>query len=541
MQPQKGGRHFFLSLFITACIFEVCYLFLVALSALPGLHLAGSPLSTTFRWTLFPSHWLLTLLGPAFFHAPWHTSALFALTLLALLGTYLTAMISTVLTGHDKRGQGTGFLGIVLGGALVFGLTLLFQPQLFSDDVFTYILSGRLLSVYGADPLNTAPSHFPHDPFLPWVISGRDMPNIYGPLWLCIASLLVKISNTGTVPLLLFKSIAFLAHLTNSILLWAILGTIAPQRQLLGTLLYAWNPLAVIELAGSGHSEGVLLSLLLLHIWLATQSQGLGYKIGSLLVLGLATNTSLIALVFAPLYLWFDVRTEQTLSRLLWGLTWRTLLVLLPLLALALPFWRGESTFFALTSAIDMDHFVHSPVGTLAGPMRALFQFVTRTAHLPALFQPIAAADTTLRASATFVFVLIYMRLFSRLRHAPDGYQTKNAHSPMGYEQQQPSFDVLFKSCALAIFSYLVLVSGWFWPWYILWMLWAVVLCRLDAFTTAMLMLSGTALFIYAFVGFTRDPITTYQSALIFGIPLVYLIVILIRQRYAERTIPSYD
>jgi hypothetical protein len=95
---------------------------------------------------------------------------------------------------------------------------------------------------------------------------------------------------------------------------------------------------------------------------------------------------------------------------------------------------------------------------------------------------------------------------------------------------------MLFNSCSRVIFWYLVLVSGWFWPWYLLWMLWTVVLSDFDAFASAMLVLSGTALFIYPFVGFTRGPLATYQSALIFGIPLIYLCIVTIMHRYIERT-----
>jgi hypothetical protein len=51
----------------------------------------------------------------------------------------------------------------------------------------------------------------------------------------------------------------------------------------------------------------------------------------------------------------------------------------------------------------------------------------------------------------------------------------------------------------------------------------------------AILLLSWTALFIYAFTGFTKDPLVTYQSALIFGIPLTYLLIVRNKQRQTER------
>jgi hypothetical protein len=454
----------------------------------------------------------------------------------------LTAYTLAIFLIWHQRGQiplHRRWLYFLLGTTAVFGITLLFQPLLFSDDVFTYIFSGRILSIYGADPLNTAPLHFPADPYYIYVLSGRDLPNIFGALWLCIASFLSwlgAISGSLQLTLLLFKAFALLMHLLNCVLFWLILGRIDPARRLFGTLLYAWNPLAVIELAGSGHNEGVLIFLLLLATWLFIHKERL-YRIAALLIFGLAISTNLLALLLTPLYLWFSVRQEAHFSRAFWRAILQALIILLPALLIALPFWRGATTFLSITSAVDMDHFVHSPTGTLVLPVRKIFAFVAQQAHLPAFLQPITAADMTLRASASFIFVIIYANHFAHVRNAP--LTIPPASSPELSTKRAstiPGLNMLFNSCSRVVFWYLVLVSGWFWPWYLLWMLWTVVLSDFDAFASAMLVLSGTALFIYPFVGFTRGPLATYQSALIFGIPLIYLCIVTIMHRYMERT-----
>jgi len=543
--PVKKQRLFSL-LLLLVCVFELCYLLLVALAPLPGLRLSDSPLSSEWTWTLFPSRILSAVLQPLMTPSSraWLPSLLLGMLFMIAAIAYAAVTVSiyrarTVMTPERR------YFYLLLGGTVVFGLTLLLLPRLFSDDVFTYIFSGRILTVYGADPLNTAPSQFPHDPFLRWVISGRSSPNIYGPLWLCMASLLASISNSPAITLLVFKATALLAHVLNIVLIWTILGRIAPTRRLIGTTLYAWNPLALIELAGSGHSEGILLSLILLAILLYVQGRERRYYFASLVVFGLAMSANLIVLLLAPLYIWFDLRTEHNMARLFWGLIWRTLVVLVPALVISLPFWRGSYTFFAITSAVDLDHFVHAPVGTLATPIRSLFVAVAQWWHFPSFLHPITAADTTLRASATFIFALIYTHLFSQVRHAPVTIADMRYSPVADQEMKLPGFGVLLSSWAVGVFWYMVLVSGWFWPWYILWLFWAIVLRRLDAFTIAILILTETALFLYAFVGFTKDPITTYQAALIFGLPLVYLIITKSRQKFAtqpaERTADWYE
>ena len=228
------------------------------------------------------------------------------------------------------------------------------------------------------------------------------------------------------------------------------------------------------------------------------------------------------------------VRTRRRLSHALWGFCWRLQLKLVPALVIWQPFWRGASTFFDVTSAIDMEHFVHSPVGTLANPIRALFQFVADWFHFPSFLHPIISADITLRDSAIFIFALIYIDLFGQVRRAPRTVGGMRYRHAADMQITVPGFDVLLSSWGIAVFWYLVLGSGWFWPWYMLWMLWIVVLRRFDAFTSTVLLLSATALFLYPLLGLPRIP--SYQSALIFGIPLVYLFVVKRREKQQERT-----
>lgn len=562
MKSAEPRQHMSLLTFLvgSACIFELFYLLIVAVSPFPGLHLSSTPLGEQWDWTFAPAAALRWLLNPLFniTSRREHISAiLLGITLAGIMGTY--AYVIARLCKKQETSTATRYLlYFLLGSTLIFGLTLLFQPLLFSDDVFTYIFSGRLLAVYGADPLNTAPIQYMADPYLKWVLSGRASPNISGPLWLLMAAFLASVSNQPVVTLLLFKGTALAAHLVNIVLVWCILGRIAPARRFLGTMLYAWNPLVVIELAGSGHNEGILLFLLFLATLLYTQyltlhtSSATTYpvafwrtplvlQIGAFFIFGLAISANLIALLLAPLLIWFDLRTESKVRNVLWGISWRVVTILIPALLISLPFWRGATTFFAVTSAIDMEHFVYSPISLLTSPLHTLFELAAFLMKFPLFEQPAAAADVTLRASATFIFVLIYIHLFGQVRHAPVTLSESRKRLNTDQDSILPGFDILLSSWGIAIFWYMVLVSGWFWPWYLLWMLWVIILQRLGPFTSAMLVLSGTALFIYPFVGFSRGPMTTNQAALIFGVPLVYLIIgIWARKRRIERTTQTY-
>ena len=615
---QPLWQHMPLWLFFLCCAgaLELLYLLLFALTPFPGLHLSSTPIGEQWTWTMRPSQ-VLSAAITGILHVSIYqgklASWLLGVVLIGLTALYAWAVV--VLNKHSQEEEArTYWFWLLFGSACIFGLTLLFQPSLLSDDVFTYIFSGRILVVHGADPLNTAPIQFANDPYLKWVISGRSSPNIFGPLWLCLSALLASLSNQPAVTLLIFKGVALLAHLANCVLVWKIAGIIAPRRRLLCTMLYAWNPLAVIELAGSGHSEGVLIFLLLLAMLLYVQayavtaaqqsgetratisqdttsqtitsqdtisqdttsqdtiSQGdhvpgrpqgsplqwtsaagkrrciivgttlvVALRCCALLLLGLAVSTNLIALLFVPLAVWFDARTEPSTQRVRWKVGWRLAAVLIVAFCILLPFWRGASTFFAITSAMDMAHFVHAPISLLAGPLHTIFSLVAHILRFPLVVQPSLAADVTLRASATFIFALIYLYLFRTVRHAPATRAKALARPGRDRDMHIPGFDILLRSMGICAFWYMVLVSGWFWPWYLLWMLWIIVLQRLTIFTSAMLVLSGTALLIYPFVGFSSEPMATYQAALIFGLPLVYLILAWNHRRHVERTSHAYE
>jgi hypothetical protein len=46
---------------------------------------------------------------------------------------------------------------------------------------------GRAISVYGANPIISAPSAFAKDTHLPWV-HWKDLPLAYGPVWLMLSA-----------------------------------------------------------------------------------------------------------------------------------------------------------------------------------------------------------------------------------------------------------------------------------------------------------------------------------------------------------------
>lgn len=529
----KFYRQRFFPFLVGAVIFlAIFYSVLILLAPLSELRLSLTPIGQILPWLLEPARWLEQSSNP-----PWLASLCLGLSFIGLLSIYGGTIFFVLRTSPPVQ-QSRRLFFLIIVGAFIPGLLLLFQPALFSDNVFTSMVIGRLVSVYSMNPFHTMPAEVVGDPYLPWMLASDSYPRISGPLWILCSAAFAAITNDPLVSLFLFKGFALFCHMLNIWLIWVLLTVIAPARRLSGTLLYAWCPLVLIESAGSGQSESMLVTLSLLAMLLSLlalrSKRGDSKKASSfwllqgsaLLFWGLALSANWVTLLITPLVLWF-MQSDRRISRTFLMVSWQLLVVLLPEIVFLSLFWRGPETLFAITSSIDMAHFVHAPISLLTPPIHFLFRWAADSflSSVPGVAPANIAADLTVRASATLVFILIYTHLFNRVR---------SAALRKGDEQEQ-RVGTLVDCCGIAIFWYLILVSGWFWPWYILWFLWLIVLRRIDTFTFTILLLSGTALLIYTFVGGTGEPLVTYQAAAIFGIPLLYLLVVRSSGERAER------
>jgi hypothetical protein len=158
---------------------------------------------------------------------------------------------------------------IILSVALVLRLLFLFAPPQLSDDIYRYLWDGGNL-LRGVNPYAAAPAKISPPPELKAVHS--------------------KINHTGYVTIyppaaqLVFASGAAFGATTTGLKAFLVLldlGLCALLVMLLKRLelptwravLYAWNPLPVLEIAGSGHVDGAGLALLIGSICLLLLEQ----------------------------------------------------------------------------------------------------------------------------------------------------------------------------------------------------------------------------------------------------------------------------
>jgi len=161
---------------------------------------------------------------------------------------------------------------LVLVFGLLFAFTLIWLYPTSANDLFRYVVRGRVWAVYGQSPLATPPDAFPDDPYTSFAGEFAHLASVYGPLWEVVVQVPLQLGATsmvaGTVGV---KLMVLLAYLACAVLL----GWVAiPEKSsaLMALTFFAWNPLILMQGLGNGHNDMVFMALMVLgHRPLAAQ------------------------------------------------------------------------------------------------------------------------------------------------------------------------------------------------------------------------------------------------------------------------------
>lgn len=182
-----------------------------------------------------------------------------------------------------------GWLLIILAVAGLCRVLLCFSPPSLSDDIYRYLWEGRV-QLAGFNPYESPPN----DPALSFLrnehyigINNKHVRSIYPPVMQGMFRLAAWMSPTIFSQKLLFL-IGDVAVLGLLLLMLSALG-----RDLRWITVYAWNPLVLIEFAGSGHNDSWGIFWLLLGMWLWERRQGVGASVA----IALGTLTKWIPMI----------------------------------------------------------------------------------------------------------------------------------------------------------------------------------------------------------------------------------------------------
>lgn len=222
-----------------------------------------------------------------------------------LLSAYTVSFAAYIIALYTARSKQEVWW-LMMTGLLCRWVLLPAIPNL-SDDFYRFIWDGRLWN-QGINPFAYLPSQIIRNE-LPAQLQGinaalyqslnsPDYFTIYPPVNQFIFALATRIfpeSVWGSI--IIIRAFILLAESTNIWLLYQLLQKARlPARN---TLIYALNPLVILELSGNLHFEALMLCFLLLSLYFL-QKQHLTLSAASF---ALAVCTKLIPLIFLPLYL----------------------------------------------------------------------------------------------------------------------------------------------------------------------------------------------------------------------------------------------
>ena len=200
-----------------------------------------------------------------------------------LLAAFLAASVVYGLTAGDPEARVWFVLAVWLaGGALLLlhrrhtfslgfvlvvavGLRLLVFPMLpaLSDDAYRYVWDGMLqaegVNPYRHTPASDALAAFHASPLYA-SLNSAGFYSVYPPVSQLIFRVGVLLGDSWQGAYYVIKGIFVVLELGG---VW-LLGRMVAARHL---LLYAWHPLAVVEVAGQGHTEAALVGFLALAVW----------------------------------------------------------------------------------------------------------------------------------------------------------------------------------------------------------------------------------------------------------------------------------
>jgi alpha-1,6-mannosyltransferase len=197
---------------------------------------------------------------------------------------------SVLLWSHGRRRD----LAIVLVVALAARLLLAFDPPRLSNDAYRFVWDGRVQAA-GINP-------YRHPPAAASLVGLRDFrifTHVNRPYTITLyppaseATFLAIHETAGDGVTQLKLSWIAIEAVAVALLLVILARTRLPAGRV---VLYAWNPLAIIEIAGSGHPDALLVALTLASLLLWDRAR----RVGAGVVLAAAALTKFVPILLAP-------------------------------------------------------------------------------------------------------------------------------------------------------------------------------------------------------------------------------------------------
>jgi hypothetical protein len=391
---------------------------------------------------------------------------------------------------------------IVVAGAVIFALVTVFVSLITSLDVYDYIARGRITGVHGGNPYVQTPAQYPGDPFMEYA-SWKDKTAAYGPVWEVLSGFISRFAGDHLWPnMVAHKAIALVSYFACVLAIAAILQRVAPHQALAGTLLFAWNPLILLEGVANAHNDLLMMALILGALWALGKAEEpssddrtrrLAYGALGIILLWLAVLIKFVPILLLPLFLLYLLAKEKSWrSRIETGFFLLALITLITIQHYRI-FWQWPEVSYTFTRRGEM--FRMSVPSVILIQMKQNMEnltFLHDTARFFAAFQgpatpqpigPLEVAQAIAGWPFLAAFGLTYLvsltrtafRLFKPPQQGlpafPQSLRGKVCRLILGRQgvSEKSSWQIVAEASLIVLMLYLLLANFWFWPWYLIW------------------------------------------------------------------------
>jgi len=384
---------------------------------------------------------------------------------------------------------------VIFLAPVVFSLILIWMQPVTTTDLYGYVARGYLYTHLHLNPMDNPAYKLPGG----YAVDRPASP--YGPAWLMVTAVFSWISNENLLlNMLLYKVFAAICIIVAMVLIDDLARRLYPERRLRIAVLFSWSPLLLFETVGNGHNDIAMMICVLAAF--ALMLRGRAQMAFAFLTLGALIKY--VSAFFVPLWLVYELRhraltgvrpaSETPTGGLSQRIGWvarsaRRMLGELDRAATARllagafiigatmvvvfygPFWDGIKTFNGLGQQLRPLYYNSSIVQFITAPLELLV--------LPAQYP---ALDKTVRLVFYALFII---------------YGAVQTHRlwVLG-----PLADIrdLLTAAAKVTFAAVALITFWFQPWYLVWLLALGPLARQPYVRRQGVLMSAGALLTYA-------------------------------------------
>lgn len=331
--------------------------------------------------------------------------------------------------------------------AVLFQVIMFFSYPVLSTDIFSYLFTERVATEHNQNVWKVKPAAFPDDKFGK-LADWKDTTSIYGGTHFSLYYLPPKLEHHNLALLITgYKFIAFLFSLATMAVVYMLLMLLKKDSIASAMRMLFWNPLYILEIAGSGHNDIVMIFFMLLGFYFFRKKSL--YLSGLLFALAVQVKViPIILFVFCVLTL---LKNKSYIESL------KTLLIFVV-----------SNILFFMVMQITPVEFVQ----------RVAFNNGVYWQSLPNIFSAYLPFINKYMLIIFIVFCIYYCFRYLRTKDTP------------------------LESYIFIVLLYLFFINSAYWNWYVLWSLAVIPFIKNIHLRNMTLLLSFTSLFAYPILWF---------------------------------------